>query len=135
MSATLRDRADHAARYGANLVVPATEIKQLLHELDVMTSVARAALDTNLAAETALDRVRKLHTPAQVFALSEECTDPETHSWISASHGGDEVCANEPTGQLFCTACAPEDTFDCTDFPYPCPTAEAAALAEGGEQR
>lgn len=34
MTATLRDRAEHAAKYGANLVVAATEIKQLLDERD-----------------------------------------------------------------------------------------------------
>ena len=39
---TLRDRAEHAAKYGANLVVPAREIKQLLDERDQAQALADA---------------------------------------------------------------------------------------------
>jgi hypothetical protein len=60
MTVTLRDRAEHAAKYQKHLVIPAVELKQLLDELDVMTSAAKAALDANQTAETALDRVRQL---------------------------------------------------------------------------
>lgn len=69
--------------------------------------------------------VRELHRPAQVYTLAEDCTEPEAHEWSTASHGGDELCLNEPTGQQFCTECCPEDAFDCTDYPYPCPTIQA----------
>lgn len=34
MTELLRERTEHAAKYGANLVVPAREIKQLLEERD-----------------------------------------------------------------------------------------------------
>lgn len=73
MTATLRERSEHAARYSANLVVPALEIKALLDQLDVMASAAKAALDANLAAETAITRVRELHT-ADADGVCPHCT-------------------------------------------------------------
>lgn len=48
MTTPLRDRAEHASKYGANLVVPAVDIKQLLDGLD--------------AANAATARVHELHT-------------------------------------------------------------------------
>lgn len=73
--------------------------------------------------------VRALHRPAQVYTLAEDCADPESHEWSTASHGGDEICLSEPTGQQFCTECCPEDAFDCTDYPYPCGTIQALDTA------
>lgn len=82
----------------------------------------------HLAAQEPTDgerAVRALHRPAQVYTLAEDCADPESHEWSTASHGGDELCLSEPTGQQFCTECCPEDAFDCTDYPYPCGTIQA----------
>ena len=66
MSGTLRERAEHAAKSDANLVVPATEIKQLLDEGGAMLgsiaalSARIAELQQNIRArDSALQRVRE----------------------------------------------------------------------------
>ena len=59
MTATLRDRAEHAARYGANLVVPATEIKQLLDERDEAINHDRQPYPAAHAYETATAALQK----------------------------------------------------------------------------
>lgn len=92
---------------------------------------------THIAAQEPTDAekaVRELHRPAQVYTLAEDCTESESHEWSTASHGGDELCLNEPTGQQFCTECCPEDAFDCTDYPYPCPTIQALDSARAARR-
>ena len=78
--------------------------------------------------------MRELHRPAQVYTLAEDCAEPDAHEWGTASHGGDELCLDEPTGQQFCTECCPEDAFDCTDYPYPCPTIRALDAARAARR-
>ena len=95
MSTPLRDRVEHAARYGANLVVPAREVQKLIDERDQFVLHAGRQLDRANDAHSALDRISALH--------------PTT---------GD--CPTCTRGRLY-------------PIPAPCPTAEAAALAEGSD--
>lgn len=69
MTATLRERAEHAAKYGSNLMVPARDIKQLLDELTSTEAVltytqetARLATETAERTEARTQAVRELHT-------------------------------------------------------------------------
>lgn len=107
MSATLRDRAEHAAKYNAHLVVPAREIKQILDERDDAEKRAthwwNAAGDFELASMnrgTALARVRTALSP-----------------YLAADH--DARCDGDALDD--CNRCAATEI--------------AAALAEDGEQR
>lgn len=42
MTELLRERTEHAAKYGANLIVPAREIKQLLDDVDDLETAREA---------------------------------------------------------------------------------------------
>lgn len=111
MNTSLRDRAEHAAKYGANLVVTATEIKQLftdrdqaLERIDHLREQIGVEVRDRLQweanaeqAESALERVRALHT-----------TDAEGH------------CTHCTRGRV---------------YPVPAPCATAASLAGGGDER
>ncbi|MCZ4325700.1 hypothetical protein [Brachybacterium paraconglomeratum] len=122
-----------AARKRAEQIVPLDggEPNLIFRDRRELVEMAEWAR-THLAAQEPTDAekaVRELHRPAQVYTLAEDCTESESHEWSTASHGGDELCLNEPTGQQFCTECCPEDAFDCTDYPYPCATIQALDAA------
>lgn len=84
MTATLRDRADHAAKYDHHLVIPARDIKQLLDQLDraeaTITELQLQRLDLGKAARTvaAIEAVRALHTPEEYSGGGPE-TDDGSH--------------------------------------------------------
>lgn len=66
MTATLRVRAEHAAKYGAHLVVPAREIKHLLDQL----AEARASIQAVQAVCERWETSRDAHRPLRVTASS-----------------------------------------------------------------
>lgn len=109
---SLRARTDHAAKYGANLVMPAREIKQLLDQLDqakaTIAELQLQRLDLGKYARTvaALEAVRALHSPEEY------------------SGGGPET-----DDGAICTHCLVDDGSHYAE--YPCPTIRA--LDGGGD--
>lgn len=112
MSTPLRDRVEHAAKYGANLVVPAREIKQLLDERDAALTAGADLLESHTCGEQA---ERSYRRAARAEAALQRLRDLHL-----ANTDGD--CATCTRGRVY-------------PIPAPCPTVEAAALAEGGEER
>lgn len=77
MTVPLRDRAEHAAKYRANLVVPAVEIKQLLDERDAALTALAAVRElhaddgTGFCAHCTRGRVYPVPAPCATAALAE----------------------------------------------------------------
>ena len=129
MTTPLRDRAEHAAKYDANLVVPARDIKDLLDQLDKAETARDDARSEARALAEELDRARlaeSLHLE-HVAALNRI---RQIHQGIDAIH--------EPTGKRrqVCTGCGTDNGGWQT---WPCPTIRAienaTALAENGDPR
>lgn len=112
MTEILRERAEHAARYGANLVVPARQIKQILDQL--------AALRTAASVE-GLVRAIVAVTPCTCSAQRKRADRAEDHlQAVRKLHTADADgnCSHCTRGRL---------------YPVPAPCDSAAALAEGGD--
>lgn len=105
MTATLRERAEHAAKYGSNLVVPAAELLALLDRAALTDGADALAAQWQAEAEAWREQAEWLS--ARLHAVH-ELHKPDA----------DENCAHCTRGRLYPT-------------PAPCDT--AAALAEGGD--
>ncbi|MGO2362175.1 MAG: hypothetical protein ACTH6N_13735 [Brachybacterium tyrofermentans] len=106
MTATLRERAEHAAKYGSNLVVPARELLALLDHAERPNSDALAA---QWQAEAEPWREQAEWLSARLHAVH-ELHQPDA----------DGNCGHCTRGRL---------------HPVPAPCDTATALAEGGELR
>lgn len=126
MTATLRERAEHAAKYDTHLVVPAREIKQLLDDRD--------------QAQARIDHLREQHGTAVREKDEWEANAEQAEGVVvrvRAVHAPIDA-VHEPTGRhrQVCTGCGT----DAGNWqPWPCPTVRAldaaAALAENGDPR
>lgn len=130
MTATLRERAEHAARYGANLVVPATEVKTLLDEADEYDQVLSRTNEILTGVANALNGPPPPLTTWSHHDLAEKAAALDAH--LEQTHAAlARVRELHPTTGD-CNTCTRGRLYP---VPAPCPTAEAAALAEGGAQR
>ena len=79
------------------------------------------------------DAVLKRHAPMPIYVLAEDCEAPDDHQHGSTPDGGDEICWDEPTGDVHCRECRDKwgDRVE-----HPCPTfADVTAVItalEGG---
>lgn len=113
MTPTLRERTEHAAKYGAQLLAPACEIKQLFDELDALRTAEK---------EDGLIRAIAVVTPCTCSAQRGRAEQAEARiEAVRKLH-------SEAYG--FCVTCTRGRVYH---VPAPCDT--AAALAEGGDDR
>ena len=117
MTATLRKRAEHAAKYGSNLMVPAREIKQLLDDVDDLETAREAEAN---ARDDARSEARQLREDLD-------------RAHLSASLHLEARAALDAVRQLLADADRHQNAFIQTGHLRN--ALEAAALAEGGEHR
>ncbi|MGO2819460.1 MAG: hypothetical protein ACTIA5_01575 [Brachybacterium tyrofermentans] len=105
MTATLRERAEHAAKYGSNLVAPARELLALLDRADAANGDALAA---------------QWQTEAEPWREQAEQLSTRLHA-VHELHqlDADGNCGHCTRGRL---------------YPVPAPCDTVAALAEGGDR-
>lgn len=78
----------------------------------------------------ALEKVLKRHAPMHIYALAEDCEAPDDHEHGSTSDGGDDICWDEPTGEIHCCEC--RDKWG-NPMKHPCPTFTTITTALEGE--
>ena len=92
--------------------------------------IAAANPATVLRLLDALEDVRALHSPADIYPLADECECGNEDHVIIDSFQGEELCWLSPTGDRYCSECV-DETGD--ELPaYPCPTITAIEAALGG---
>lgn len=117
MTELLRERTEHAAKYGANLVVPAREIKQLFDEVNDLETAREAEAN---ARDDARSEARQLREDLD-------------RAHLSASLHLEARAALDAVRQLLADADRHQNAFIQTGHLRN--ALDAAALAEGGEQR
>lgn len=83
-----------------------------------------------------LEKVLERHAPMPIYVLAEDCEAPDDHQHGSTPDGGDDLCWDEPTGEVHCRECL--DGWG-ESVEYPCPTVidittELEALMRGGDR-
>ena len=78
-----------------------------------------AARTTVPALLDALEKVLERHAPMPIYVLAEDCEAPDDHQHGETPDGGDDLCWDEPTGEVHCREC-----FDRwgESVEHPCPT-------------
>lgn len=132
MTVTLRERTEHAAKYGANLVVPAREIKQLLDEGDEYDQLLTRTGEILTGVANALNGPPPALTTWSHHDLAEKAAAlASSVQAVRERHSESRLVPGTPI--YACAACGEINESE------DCPTIQAldavAALAEGGDDR
>ena len=73
------------------------------------------------------DAVLKRHAPMPIYVLAEDCEAPDDHQHGSTPDGGDDLCWDEPTGEVLCCECR-DEWGERVEHPCPDYTAITTAL-------
>lgn len=121
---------EHHMAYGEP--VPAWDELGASMQLMLTGFVARAVqdvLEVEQVMYRALGKVLEQHAPMPIYVLAEDCKAPEDHQHGSTADGGDDICWDEPTGEVLCREC--RDGWG-ERVEHPCPTFAAGTAALAG---
>ncbi|BBH17481.1 hypothetical protein Back2_17680 [Nocardioides baekrokdamisoli] len=105
-------------------------LNELQNDYEEISRMETAALD-------AVDRIKQLHTPIDIYPWSSYCQSPQEHgnAWIEAEDGPDVCTACEPRATI-CAHCRNHYAENDLDWgTYPCPTIRTLEPPTEGEDR